>query len=91
MAKAKLVYATATEDLDALTFGTPVLLRHLTSALVVCLLLGCPLSHTHARCRYSAARKVPVAEIHLEQVLTDIGISMEQVCRVSAVWRCRTW
>jgi len=30
LAKDGLVYATATEDMDALTFGTPVLLRHLT-------------------------------------------------------------
>ncbi|XP_065219671.1 flap endonuclease 1 [Planococcus citri] len=30
MTKAGLVYATATEDMDALTFGSPVLVRHLT-------------------------------------------------------------
>jgi len=30
MVKAGLVYATGTEDMDALTLGTPVLLRHLT-------------------------------------------------------------
>jgi flap endonuclease-1 len=30
MAKADLVYGVATEDMDALTFGTPRLLRHLT-------------------------------------------------------------
>ncbi|GAB5353448.1 hypothetical protein AAMO2058_000037200 [Amorphochlora amoebiformis] len=30
LAKAGLVYATATEDMDALTFGTPKLVRHLT-------------------------------------------------------------
>mmetsp|Transcript_10268 Transcript_10268/g.14086 ORF Transcript_10268/g.14086 Transcript_10268/m.14086 type:complete len:389 (-) Transcript_10268:158-1324(-) len=30
MAKAGLVYATGSEDMDALTFGTPVLIRHLT-------------------------------------------------------------
>lgn len=30
MAKAGKVYATATEDMDALTFGTSILLRHLT-------------------------------------------------------------
>ncbi|XP_050433715.1 flap endonuclease 1 [Adelges cooleyi] len=30
MVKAGKVYATATEDMDALTFGSPVLLRHLT-------------------------------------------------------------
>ena len=30
--KAGLVYATGTEDMDALTFGTPLLLRHLQKA-----------------------------------------------------------
>lgn len=30
MTKAGLVYATATEDMDALTFGSPILVRHLT-------------------------------------------------------------
>lgn len=30
MVKADKVYATATEDMDALTFGSPVLLRHMT-------------------------------------------------------------
>jgi flap endonuclease-1 len=30
MSKAGLVYATGTEDMDALTFGSPILLRHLT-------------------------------------------------------------
>jgi len=30
MVKAGKVYATATEDMDALTFGSPVLLRHMT-------------------------------------------------------------
>lgn len=30
MAKDKLVFATATEDADALTFGTPILIRHLS-------------------------------------------------------------
>lgn len=30
MTKAGIVYATATEDMDALTFGAPVLIRHLT-------------------------------------------------------------
>lgn len=32
MVKAGKVYATATEDMDALTFGTNILLRHLTSS-----------------------------------------------------------
>lgn len=30
MVKSGVVYATATEDMDALTFGSPVLLRHMT-------------------------------------------------------------
>lgn len=30
MVKAGLVYATATEDMDSLTFGSPVVVRHLT-------------------------------------------------------------
>ena len=32
MAKAGVVYATGTEDMDALTFGTPVLIRNLNAA-----------------------------------------------------------
>lgn len=32
LAKAGLVYATGTEDMDALTFGTPVLVRHLNES-----------------------------------------------------------
>lgn len=32
LVKSGKVYATATEDMDALTFGTPVLLRHLTAS-----------------------------------------------------------
>lgn len=32
LVKAGKVYATATEDMDGLTFGTPVLLRHLTAS-----------------------------------------------------------
>lgn len=32
LAKANLVYATGTEDADALTFGTPILVRHLSLA-----------------------------------------------------------
>jgi flap endonuclease-1 len=30
MAKSGIVYATGSEDMDSLTFGTPILLRHLT-------------------------------------------------------------
>ncbi len=30
MVKAGIVYGTATEDMDSLTFGSPVVIRHLT-------------------------------------------------------------
>jgi len=30
MVKAGVVYGTATEDMDSLTFGSPVVIRHLT-------------------------------------------------------------
>jgi len=49
------VWAVGTEDMDALTFGTKVLLRHLT---------------------FSEARKMPIKEINLEQVLE--GLEMTQ-------------
>lgn len=32
MVKAGKVFATATEDMDSLTFGSPVMLRHLTAS-----------------------------------------------------------
>ena len=40
MVKAGVVYATATEDMDSLTFGSNIMLRHLTTseAKYVCLL-----------------------------------------------------
>ncbi|XP_032524084.2 flap endonuclease 1 [Danaus plexippus] len=55
LVKGGKVYAVATEDMDALTFGANVLLRHLT---------------------FSEARKMPVQEFHLDQVLR--GLELEQ-------------
>jgi len=49
------VYAAGTEDMDALTFGTNILLRHLT---------------------FSEARKMPIKEFHLSNVLE--GFEMDQ-------------
>lgn len=57
--KAGKVFATATEDMDALTFGCNVLLRRLT---------------------LSEARKLPVQEIHLDKVLTDLELNHDEVC-----------
>ncbi|XP_047540114.1 flap endonuclease 1 [Vanessa atalanta] len=54
LVKAGKVYAVATEDMDALTFGSNVLLRHLT---------------------FSEARKMPVQEFHLNQVLDGLELN----------------
>eukprot|EP00474_Spongospora_subterranea_P008992 CRZ09450.1 hypothetical protein [Spongospora subterranea] len=67
LAKEGVVFATATEDLDALTFGTPILLRYLT---------------------FSQARKMPVAEIHLDEVLKGLDITMEQFRELCILCGC---
>jgi len=58
--KANKVYAAATEDMDALTFGTKILLRHLT---------------------FSEARKMPIQEIHLDKVLSELEVTQDQVTK----------
>ena len=56
LCKAGLVYGVASEDLDTLTFGAPILLRNLTA---------------------SEARKLPVMEIRLPQVLEGLGLTYD--------------
>jgi len=51
-------FAAGSEDMDTMTFGSPVLLRHLT---------------------FSEARKMDISEIHLQPVLEDLQLSMDQV------------
>lgn len=58
MVKQGIVWATATEDMDALTFGADVLLRHIT---------------------FSAARKIPVQEFHLNKVLSALELTRDEV------------
>ncbi|GJQ78306.1 Fen1 [Trypoxylus dichotomus] len=67
LVKAGKVYATATEDMDALTFGTNILLRHLT---------------------YSEARKMPVQEIHLDKVLSDLSMTQKQFIDLCILLGC---
>lgn len=50
--------------MDTLTFGSPILLRHLT---------------------FSEARKMPIAEIHLDKALAGLDMTMEQVEHASPV------
>jgi len=67
LAKAGKVYAVGTEDMDALTFGTPVLLRHLT---------------------FSEARKMPIKEFHLSNILEGFEMSPEQFVDLCILLGC---
>eukprot|EP01097_Dermamoeba_algensis_P010303 TRINITY_DN7548_c0_g1_i1.p1 TRINITY_DN7548_c0_g1~~TRINITY_DN7548_c0_g1_i1.p1 ORF type:complete len:401 (-),score=115.15 TRINITY_DN7548_c0_g1_i1:148-1311(-) len=67
MAKAGVVFATSTEDMDSLTLGTPILLRHLTSA---------------------ESKKLPILEIHLEKVLSGLGLTMDQFIDLCILCGC---
>eukprot|EP01094_Clydonella_sp_ATCC50884_P002643 TRINITY_DN12005_c0_g1_i1.p1 TRINITY_DN12005_c0_g1~~TRINITY_DN12005_c0_g1_i1.p1 ORF type:complete len:381 (-),score=126.73 TRINITY_DN12005_c0_g1_i1:350-1492(-) len=67
LTRAKKVWATATEDMDALTLGSPLLLRHLTM---------------------SEARKLPILEIRLEDVLQELSFSREQFVDLCILLGC---
>ncbi|XP_029666544.1 flap endonuclease 1 [Formica exsecta] len=67
LVKAGKVFATATEDMDALTFGCNVLLRRLT---------------------LSEARKLPVQEIHLDKVLTDLELNHDEFIDLCIMLGC---
>jgi flap endonuclease-1 len=58
MTRAGLVYATGSEDMDSLTFGASIIVRHLT---------------------FSEARKMPIKEINLAKVLSELNFTMDQV------------
>ncbi|GBP55978.1 Flap endonuclease 1 [Eumeta japonica] len=66
--RSKLVkYAAATEDMDALTFGSNVLLRHLT---------------------FSEARKMPVQEFHLDEVLKGLELTHNEFIDLCILLGC---
>lgn len=56
LVKGGKAWAVGTEDMDALTFGAPILLRHLT---------------------FSEAKKRPVAEFRIDDVLQQMGFTMD--------------
>lgn len=60
-------WAVGTEDMDALTFGSSIMLRHLN---------------------YSDAKKRPIAEIHLDDVLQLSGLSMNQFIDLCILLGC---
>lgn len=67
LVKAGKVFATATEDMDALTFGSSVLLRRMT---------------------FSEARKMPIQEIHLDKVLSNLELTQEQFIDLCIMLGC---
>jgi len=67
LAKAGKVYAVGTEDMDALTFGTPILLRHLT---------------------FSEARKMPIKEFHLANILEGFEMKPEEFVDLCILLGC---
>merc|ERR1712080_683629 len=67
LAKHGKVYGVGTEDMDALTFGTTILLRHLT---------------------FSEARKMPIKEINLEQVLEGLEMTQAEFTDLCVLLGC---
>merc|ERR1712098_469474 len=67
LVKAGKVYAAGTEDMDALTFGTNVLLRHLT---------------------FSEARKMPIKEFHVANVLEGFEMDQDQFVDLCILLGC---
>eukprot|EP00796_Vickermania_ingenoplastis_P008853 gene8853-6233_t len=60
-------WAVGTEDMDALTFGAKVMLRHL---------------------HFSDAKKRPILEVHLNDVLQETGLSMDQFIDLCILLGC---
>jgi len=67
LVKGGKVFATATEDMDSLTFGSSIVLRHLT---------------------FSEARKMPIQEYHLNQILSDLELSQEEFIDLCILLGC---
>mmetsp|Transcript_31642 Transcript_31642/g.51071 ORF Transcript_31642/g.51071 Transcript_31642/m.51071 type:complete len:394 (+) Transcript_31642:81-1262(+) len=67
LARAGKVFATASEDMDSLTFATPILLRHLHSP---------------------EAKKVPIHEFNLSEVLAGLKMTMDQFIDVCILCGC---
>ncbi|KEG09298.1 flap endonuclease-1 (FEN-1) [Trypanosoma grayi] len=67
LVKKNKAWAVGTEDMDALTFGSSIMLRHLT---------------------YSEAKKRPIAEYHLDEILEGAGLTMEQFIDLCILLGC---
>lgn len=69
LCKAGKVYAVATEDMDALTFGSPITLRHVTLS--------------EAR-----AKKTPIEEYNLQEILQGLDVTMDQFIDICILCGC---
>ena len=69
------MYATATEDMDALTFGTTVLLRNLTASESRYAIFCQPFQNLN----FMYFRKLPVREINLDRALADLEMGQTEV------------
>jgi len=67
LVKGGKVYAAGTEDMDSLTFGSTILLRHLT---------------------FSEARKMPIKEFHLSNVLEGFEMKQEEFVDLCILLGC---
>lgn len=67
LVKSGVCYATATEDMDSLTLGTPILLRHMTA---------------------SEAKKIPVLEINLKDILKEMDFTMDMFIDLCILLGC---
>ena len=67
LVKKGVVWGSATEDMDALTFGTPRLLRHML---------------------YAEARKMPIVEVELEEVLKGLHLTMDEFIDMCILCGC---
>lgn len=80
MVRAGKVYATATEDMDCLTFGSTIQLRHLTTSEAKCVyILIASMKKKKNLISYIDYRKLPIREIHLEKLLSELGITQTEV------------
>lgn len=67
LAKYGTVFAAASEDMDTLTFGSPILLRHMT---------------------FSEARKMPIREVTLQDVLNGLEMSYDEFIDLCILLGC---
>lgn len=94
--RAVQAFATGTEDMDALTFGSGVLLRHLTfSEVPRCRIVAgrgsapsCGSDAVAAVVPAAQARKMPIKEFTLATALRDLDLSMESFVDLCILLGC---